>query len=119
MTKPLSAAGKAVRKLFADAPKRLVQIGGVLNVYIGEHDGTCEKDIKRALQAGKTVIENNVTRWVECWPIFDSAKSGSKRYTWKDGSTVRVERILFTKTHDGKVARKVLGRAWRKATEVL
>jgi hypothetical protein len=109
-----------LKKAIADAPKRLVQINDKLFIYVGtETSLRADHAIKRALADGKTIIENGTSQWIEFWPVRDNNKSGSDAYTWRDGDSIRTEKILFTKNPKNKVTQKSLGFVWKDALTVI
>lgn len=108
-----------IHELFQTAPKRLVQIGETLHIFIGE-DPTNKvgKAIQRGLNRGEAVIEKGVTQWVEFWPVSGPGKSGSERYVWKSDK-VQCEKRLFIKQTSSSVTYTILGKVWRDAKDVL
>jgi hypothetical protein len=99
--------------IVAAAPKRTVRIGDTLHVHIGEDAfESLEAKIQRALRHGLTVEENGVSRWITDSPVFDSTKSGSAAYTWKNDK-IKVEHILVTKSKDGTITRQSAGFVWK------
>lgn len=114
-------AKEQLQKAIAEAPKRAVQFDDVVMIYVGTdlHDRVA-RDIDKALAAGKTVVENGISQWVEYWPIADYKKTGSDVYIFdKSGNRVKCEKFLFVKKAGGSVDKTKLGTAWRNAVEVI
>jgi hypothetical protein len=105
-------AKEELMKILDQAPKRVVQIENKLYVFIGMN-AKADAAIKKAIASGKTVVEDGVTRWLEVCPVMDTTKEGSDAYTWKDGNTLKVELILFTKQANGEVTKVSRGFVWR------
>jgi len=106
-------------KFFADAPKRSVQIGETLHLFVGSGDAftaKIEATIKRALESGKTVTENGVSRWIEKHEFINTRASvPSERYRWHaDGNRVKAAKFLVTRQADGSVRKKRIGIGWVK-----
>ena len=101
-------ARNALISTLKEAPTRSIQIDGTMYLYIGaDVNGQADVKIKKALAAGKTVIENGVSQWMDDRDVCDWAKHGSDVYTWhKDGSRVLCQRFRVTKQADGPVTEK-------------
>ena len=118
----LTTTKAQLQKLFAEAPKRVIVIDSTQYVFIGADTAhLVDKKIKRALAAGQTVVEAGVSQWIDYDPIQEGeAEDFLDRIKWHtDGNRVRCEKILVTKDKAGDITKKVLGTAWRDATEVL
>lgn len=107
-------------KIFAGTIRRAISIDDTLHVIIGtpaELDAAAaktEKMIQNALQHGKTVRENGVTRWIEKHALHnENATLASERYRWHaDGNRVKAQKMLVTKDADGRVRKKFIGYGW-------
>jgi hypothetical protein len=69
-----------------------------------------EVEVKKALRRGESVTENGVSRWISHQVVFKSGKSGSDAYVWdKTGNKVKHEKVLCTKTQDGRITTETIG----------
>ena len=90
------------------APKRSIQIDNTLYLYVGaEVNAQADAKIKKALAAGRTVVENGVSQWMDDRDVCDWTKHGADVYTWhKDGNRVLCQRFHVIKQADGTVTEK-------------
>jgi hypothetical protein len=109
-----------IQEVLAKLPARVVQVDSRLYVFIGEDSfGKADAMIEKALKAGKSIYEGGTRKWIEHFPVMDFRREGSARYTWRDGDTVRVERVLCVVDRDNKMVKTRLGFGWRAASKVL
>jgi hypothetical protein len=111
---------KDIKQAICEAPKRVIQIEDTLHVFLGTGlDKDVSQAIDKALKAGKTVVDraSGVSQWIDVQPVFDSTRIGSAQYVWK-GDAVRVTRVLFTRSAEGDITRRLLGHSWRDADAV-
>jgi len=112
---------KEMRKVFAEAISNLgklfeekkictIMIGGTLHVYSKEMRSVIEERIKRALDEGKSVKENGITKWKRFMAVINPGREGSARYIWdKSGNKVKAEVFLYTKVRENNPTRESVG----------